>query len=172
MIKSFRGKTPRVDASAFVSEAAYIIGDVEIGENCSIWPGAVIRGDTSRVVIGKNTAVEDNCVIHSDESSGSGTRIGDNVNIGHGAIVHGKNIGNNVLVGINAAVLHGAVIGDFCLIGAGCVVSEKMVIPEGSFVVGVPAKIKGKVPEKLMHWLRDVPGAYADLARQYKDEGL
>jgi carbonic anhydrase/acetyltransferase-like protein (isoleucine patch superfamily) len=172
MIKSFRGKTPRVDASAFVSEAAYIIGDVEIGENCSIWPGAVIRGDTSRVVIGKNTAVEDNCVIHSDESSGSGTHIGDNVNIGHGAMVHGKNIGNNVLVGINAAVLHGAVIGDFCLIGAGCVVSEKMVIPEGSFVVGVPAKIKGKVPEKLMHWLRDVPGAYAGLARQYKDEGL
>jgi carbonic anhydrase/acetyltransferase-like protein (isoleucine patch superfamily) len=172
MIKRFRGKTPRIADSAFISETAYIVGDVEIGENCSIWPGAVIRGDTGRIVIGKNTAVEDNCVIHSDESTSSGTVIGDNVNIGHGAMIHGKRIGNNVLVGINAVVLHGAEIGNFCLIGAGCVVSEGMVIPDGSFVVGVPAKIKGKVPEKLMHWVQDVPGAYANLAKQYKEEGF
>ena len=87
-------------------------------------------------------------------------------------MVHGKKIGNNVLVGINATILHGVEIGDFSLIAAGCVVSEKMVVPEGSFVVGVPAKIKGKVPEKLMFWLREVPGAYANLAKHYKEEGL
>lgn len=172
MIKSFEGKTPQIAASAYVSEAAYVVGDVEIGENCSVWPGAVIRADSGHIVIGKNTAIEDNCVIHSGELSNPDVSIGNNVNIGHGAMVHGQKIGNNVLVGINAVILHNAIIGDFCLIGAGCVVSEGMVIPDNSFVVGVPAKIKGKVPEKLMHWLRDVPGEYAELAKQYREEGL
>jgi carbonic anhydrase/acetyltransferase-like protein (isoleucine patch superfamily) len=172
MIRSFNGKTPRIADSAFISEAAYIVGDVEIDENCSIWPGAVIRADTGPIIIGKNTAVEDNCVIHSGDPSSLDTFIGDNVNIGHGAVVHGKKIGNNVLVGINATILHDSEIGDFCLIGAGCLVSAGMIIPDNSFVVGVPAEIKGKVPEKLMHWLRDVPGKYAELGKQYKDEGL
>ena len=131
-----------------------------------------MRADTGRIVIGENTAVEDNCVIHSGEPDNPDTFIGDNVNIGHGAVIHGYKIGNNVLVGINAAVLHSAVIGNFCLIGAGCVVSEGMVIPDDSFVVGVPAKIKGRVPEKLMHWLREVPGAYVELGRWFKEEGL
>jgi carbonic anhydrase/acetyltransferase-like protein (isoleucine patch superfamily) len=172
MIKSFNGKTPRIADSAFISEAAYIIGDVEIGENSSVWPGAVIRADSGLIVIGENTAVEDNCVIHSGEPSNPDTFIGDNVNIGHGAMVHGQKIGNNVLVGINAVVLHNAVVGNFCLIGAGCVVSEGMVIPDNSFVMGVPAKIKGPVPEKLMHWLRYVPGEYVKLNQKYRDAGL
>jgi carbonic anhydrase/acetyltransferase-like protein (isoleucine patch superfamily) len=172
MIRSFNGKTPQIAASAFISEVAYIVGDVAIGEDSSIWPGAVIRGDTGRVVIGRATAIEDNCVVHSGKSGEGDTFIGDMVNVGHGAVIHGRKIGNNVLVGINAVILHGVVIGDFCLIGAGCVVSEDMVIPDGSFVVGVPGKIKGKVPEKLMHWLRDVPREYIEFARQYKAEGL
>ncbi len=90
MIKSFNGKTPKIAASAFVSEAAYIVGDVEIGENSSVWPGAVIRGDTGRVVIGKYTAIEDNCVVHSGKPSEGDIFIGDMVNIGHGAVIHGR----------------------------------------------------------------------------------
>jgi len=172
MIKSFNRKTPKIAASAFVSEAAYIVGDVEIGENSSIWPGAVIRGDTGRVVIGKYTAIEDNCVVHSGKPGEGDVFIGDMVNVGHGAVIHGRRIGNNVLVGINAVVLHDAEIGDFCLIGAGCIVSEGMVVPGHSFIAGVPGKIKGKVSQEQMFWLRDVPPEYAELGRQYKEEGL
>ena len=172
MIRSISGKTPQIAQSAFVSEAAYIVGDVEIGEDSSVWPGAVVRGDTGRVVIGRATAIEDNCVVHSGKPGEGDIIIGDMVNIGHGAVVHGRRIGSNVLIGINAVILHGVVIGDFCLIGAGCVVSEDMVVPDGSFVVGVPGKIRGKVPEKLMSWLRDVPYEYVEFARQYKAEGL
>jgi carbonic anhydrase/acetyltransferase-like protein (isoleucine patch superfamily) len=172
MIKSFNGKTPQIAASAFVSEAAYIVGDVVIGEDSSVWPGAVVRGDTGRVIIGRATAIEDNCVVHSSTPGGGDIFIGDMVNVGHGAVIHSKRIGNNVLIGINAVVLHGSVIGDFCLIGAGCVVGEDMVVPDGSFVVGVPGKIKGNVPDKLMRWLRDVPGEYVEFARQFKAEGL
>ena len=172
MIRSFNDKTPRIAESAFISEAAYIVGDVEIGEYSSVWPGAVIRGDTGRVVIGEYTAIEDNCVVHSGEPGKGDTFIGDMVNIGHGAVVHGRKIGNNVLVGINAVILHDSEIGDYCLIGAGCVVNDGMIVPDNSFVVGVPGKIKGKVPDKQMHWLRDVPREYAEFGRQYKEEEL
>ncbi len=172
MIRNFNGKTPRIADSVFISEAAYIVGDVEIGEGSSVWPGAVIRGDSGRIVIGRNTAIEDNCVVHSGKPADPDTFIGDNINVGHGAVIHGRKIGDNVLVGINAVILHDAVIGNFCLIGAGCVVSEGMVIPDGSFVVGVPARIIGKVPEKQLHWLTGVPGEYAELGRRYKEAGL
>ena len=130
-----------------MSEAAYIVGDVEIGENSSVWPGAVIRGDTGKVVIGRNTAIEDNCVIHSRIPGEGDTFIGDMTNVGHGAVIHGKKIGNHVLIGINATILHNTEIGNYCLIGAGCLVSESMKIPGNSFVVGIPGKIKGKVSE-------------------------
>jgi carbonic anhydrase/acetyltransferase-like protein (isoleucine patch superfamily) len=172
MIRSFNGKTPRIAASAFISEAAYIVGDVEIGENSSVWPGAVIRGDTGRVVIGNNTAIEDGCILHSGMPPDSDMIIGDNVNIGHGAMVHCKKIHNHVLIGINAVVLHHAEIGDYCLIGAGCVVSERMVVPDHSFIVGVPGKIKGKVTEKQIFWLDDAPREYVELAKRCKEEGL
>lgn len=172
MIRSFNGKAPKIASTAFISEAACIIGDVEIGEHSSVWPGAVIRGDTGRVVIGKYTAIEDNCVVHSGIPPDGDTFIGDMVNIGHGAMIHGRRIGNNVLVGINATVLHSAEVGNFCLIGAGCLVSEDMVIPDGSFVVGIPGKIKGKVTEEQMFWLKDGPREYAELGKQHKEAGL
>ena len=172
MIRSFNGKTPKIAASAFISEAAYIVGDVEIGENSSVWPNAVIRADMGRVVIGNNTAIEDGCVIHSVGPPYEATYIGDMVNIGHSAVIHGYRIGNNVLIGMNATILHGSEIGKFCLIGAGCLVGEGMKIPDNSFVVGVPAKIKGKVPEKQMPWLREATLGYAEMGRQYKAEGL
>jgi carbonic anhydrase/acetyltransferase-like protein (isoleucine patch superfamily) len=172
MIRSIGGKTPRIASSAFVSEAAYVVGDVEIGEDASVWPGAVIRADTGRIVIGKGTAVEDGCIIHSGMPPQEVTVVGDYVNIGHGAVVHGYRIGNNVLIGMNATVLQGAEIGDFCLIGAGCLVSEGMKVPHGSFVVGVPGRIKGRVPENLMTWLREVPPAYVELGRRYREAGL
>jgi len=174
MIRSFRGKTPQIAESAFVSEAAYIVGDVDIGENSSVWPGAVIRGDLGKITIGKNTAVEDNCVIHSGSPSVPtlDVTIGDNVHIGHGAVINCRKIGNHVLIGMNATILHDAEIGSFCIIGANCLVNQGMRIPNRSFVVGIPAEIKGEVSSKQLWWVEKAPQIYAELIKAYKWEGL
>jgi carbonic anhydrase/acetyltransferase-like protein (isoleucine patch superfamily) len=173
MIKAFNGKVPKIAKTALVSEAAHIIGDVEIGENSSVWPGAVIRADFGKITIGKNTAVEDNCVIHSGSPSVPlrDITIGDEVHIGHGAVIHGSKIGSNVLIGINATILHDAEIGNFCIIGAGCLVSEGMKIPDNSFVVGVPGKIKGQISPQQSFWLKEASQGYDKLAQLYKKQG-
>jgi len=172
MIRSFNGKTPRIAASAFVSEAAYVVGDVEVGEKASVWPGAVIRGDTGRITIGRFTAVEDGCVIHSGIPPHGDTSVGDMVNIGHGAVIHSRKIGHHVLIGMNATVLQGSEIGNYCIIGAGCVVSEGMKVPDNSLVVGVPGKITGVVTARHLPLVEKVPVEYAELGRQYKEAGL
>jgi carbonic anhydrase/acetyltransferase-like protein (isoleucine patch superfamily) len=175
MIRSFNGKTPKVAESAFISEAAYVIGDVEIGENSSVWPGAVIRGDMGKIIIGKNVVVEDNCVIHSGSPiipPTSDVIIGDNVIFGHGAVSNGRRIGNNVMVSMKATILHDAEIGDNSIIAAGCVVTEKMKIPEKSFVVGVPGEIKRKVADYQSYWMKESPRIYAEIAQLYKQQGL
>jgi len=175
MIRSFNGKTPKIHETAFVSEAAYIIGDVELGENSSVWPGAVIRADLGKITIGKNSVIEDNCVIHSGSPSfppNIDVTIGENVIIGHGAVSNAHKIGNNVVIGMNSTLLHNVEIGDYSIVAAGCVVKEKMKIPEKSFVVGVPAAIKGKISDEQLWWSKNSPIIYNELARQYKREGL
>ncbi len=175
MIRSFNGKTPKIAESAFISEAAYVIGDVEIGENSSVWPGAVIRGDMGKITIGKNVVVEDNCVIHSGSPALpciTDVTIGDNVIIGHGAISNGRRIGNNAMVSIMATILHDVEIGDYSIIAAGCVVKEKMIIPDKSFVAGVPGEIKGEVSEEQLWWTNNSPEIYKEWAQKYKREGL
>ena len=168
MIRSFNGKAPRIADSAFVSETAYVIGDVEIGENSSVWPGAVIRSDFASIKIGCNNLIEDNSVLHT----GTPMEIGDNVVIGHGVVMHGKKIGNNTLIGNNATILGEAEIGSFCIIGAGCLVSQGMKIPDRSFVAGVPGEIKGEASPQQLWWVQEGPQAYIELARQYKEQGL
>ena len=176
MIRSLSGKTPKIAESAFVSEAAYVIGDVEIGEDSSVWPGAVIRGDFGSIKIGKNTAIEDNCVIHAGTPSTPSYRedvtIGDNVHIGHGAVINCRRIGSNVLIGMNSTILHDAEIGDFCIIGAGCLVRQGMKIPDKSFVAGVPGEIKGEASPEQLWWVEEGPQAYAELVKRYKEQGL
>lgn len=170
MIQTFEGKRPKIADSAFVSQCAHIIGDVEIGNNCSVWPGAVIRGDLGKIIIGENTAVEDNCVIHSGSPSSSDQSIyiGNQVHIGHGAVLNNHRIGNNVLIGMNATLLHDAEIGNFCIIGAACLITEGMKVPDYSFVVGVPGKIKGQVTDEQSFWIQEAPQAYTRLAARYK----
>ena len=114
MIRSIDGKTPQIHPSVFVSEAAYIVGDVIIGEGTSIWPGAVIRGDYGRIVIGRNCSIQDNCVLHTDDY----LELGDNVLMTHGAVIHGGKVGNNVMIGVNAVCLEDCDVGDYVLIGA------------------------------------------------------
>jgi carbonic anhydrase/acetyltransferase-like protein (isoleucine patch superfamily) len=172
MIRSFNGKTPKIAESAFVSEAAYVIGDVEIGENSSVWPGAVIRGDSGNIKIGNNTSIEDNCVIHSGLPPSGDVTIGDKVHIGHGAVINCRRIGNNVLIGMNSTILHDAEIGSFCIIGANCLVKQGMKIPDRSFVAGVPGEIKGEVSPQQLWWVEEGPKIYAELTKQYKEQGL
>ena len=173
MIRSFNGRAPRIAESAFVSKAAHVIGDVEIGKNCVVMPGAVIRGDFGKIKIGNNTVVEDNCVIHS----GSLTElrdiaIGDNVVLGHGAVDHARRVGNNSLIGINAVLLHDSEIGDFCIIAAGAVVEQGAKIPPRSFVAGVPGKVKKEVSPEQLEWMELGAQVYMELAKQYKEEGF
>jgi len=168
VIRSINNKTPKIDESAFVSEAAYIIGDVEIGKNSGVWPGAVIRADFSSIKIGCNTMVEDNCVLHT----GVPMDIGDHVIIGHGVVVHGEKIGNNNLIGNNATILENSQIGNFCIIGAGSLVSAGMKIPDKSFVVGVPGKIMGQITPEQLEWLQKGSQSYMEMLRQYKQQGL
>ncbi|MFB0558943.1 MAG: gamma carbonic anhydrase family protein [Dehalococcoidales bacterium] len=141
MIRSFNGKTPKIARSVFVSQTACVIGDVEIGENCGIWPGAVIRADFASIKIGRNTDIEDNSVLHVKTPM----EIGENVVIGHAVTVHCSKVGNNTLIGSGAILLNEVEIGDNSVIAAGSVVTGGTKILGGSFVAGVPAEVKGKV---------------------------
>jgi carbonic anhydrase/acetyltransferase-like protein (isoleucine patch superfamily) len=168
VIKSFDGKTPKIAESAFISEAAYVVGDVEIGDYSNVWPGAVVRADFARIKIGRYVDIEDNCVVHA----GNDMEIGDNVIVGHGAVVHSRKVGSNVLIGMNATTLHNSEIGDYCIIAAGAVVTEEMKIPPNSFVAGVPAKVKSQVTEKQRGWTDGHFAFYPPLAKRYKDQKL
>ena len=168
MIREFNGRRPNIAPSAFVSEAAYVIGDVLIGNNSSVWPGAVIRGDVCKIKIGENTGIEDNCVVHG----ATDVLIGNGVIIGHGAVVHCHKIGDDVLVGNNATILNAAEIGSFCIIGAGALVTTDMKIPDMSLVIGVPAQIKGPISPKQRLELKEGSRLYTELAQEYRGQGL
>lgn len=168
MIRDFNGKSPKIAPSAFVSETAYVIGDVEIGENSNIWPGAVIRADFGKTTIGHNTSIEDNCVVHS----GTDVTIGNGVIIGHGAVIHCRRIGSNVLVGNNATILDDAEIGDFCIVGAGSLITSGTKIPDHSLAIGVPARIKGQLSPEQLAELKNGAEIYTKLAQKYKQQGL
>ncbi len=169
MIRTLGDKIPKIAESVFVSEAAYIVGDVEIGENCSVFPGAVIRADFGPIRIGKNTHIQDNAVVHAGFPL---LEIGDSVLVGHGAVVHARRIGNNVLIGMNATIMDNVEIEDSCVIAGGAVVVDGMKVPRNSFVVGVPAKIRGEVSPRQLTWLEEGPPVYSDCAQEYKKQGL
>ena len=168
MIRTVYGKTPRIHDTAFISEAAYIAGDVEIGECSSVWPGTVIRGDHAPIVIGKNTQIEDNCTVHT----GTPLHIGDNVHIGHNVVVHCARIGDTTLIGNHATLSEYAEIGDCCVVGAGALVTPGMKVPDRTFVVGVPAKIKGEVSEERIGITKQSVDIYVQMSKEYKEQGL
>jgi carbonic anhydrase/acetyltransferase-like protein (isoleucine patch superfamily) len=136
----------QVDPSAFVSPHAYVGGSVSIGAHSSVWPMAVIRGDEGEIRIGERTNIQDGCVLHADPDAY--LTIGDDVTLGHGAIVHGCTIGNNVLIGMGAVILNHAVIGEGSIVGARALVPERMIVPPGSLVLGIPGKLQPLRPEQ------------------------
>ncbi len=151
-----------IDKSTFVAQGAQIIGAVTIGENCGIWYNAVIRGDSDTIVIGNNTNIQDLSCLHVDR--GHKLSIGKGVTIGHGAIVHGCTVGDNVLIGMGAIIMNDAVIGNNCIIGAGALVTGKMQIPDGSMVYGNPAKIVRNISDEELDEIKKNAEVYVEHA--------
>jgi carbonic anhydrase/acetyltransferase-like protein (isoleucine patch superfamily) len=157
---------PNVHPSAYVHPAAVVTGDVTLGARVSVWPTAVIRGDTDRIVIGADTNVQDGTIIHVDH--GVPTTIGARVGIGHRAIVHGATIGDDVLIAMGAILLNRVRVGTGSIIGAGAVCTEGMEIPPNSLVLGVPARVVRETTEAERGRIRQTVESYLALQDEYK----
>ena len=168
IIRPFRGKTPKIAESALIADNVYIIGDVEIGENCSIWPGVVIRGDTSSVRVGSNCHIEENSVLHT------GTILEDYVMIGHGCMIEGF-VGTRSMISNTASLMPRSRVGRHCTIGASATVLGGQEIPDYTFAVGVPAKKQGTIdPDNVddRHYSVYYTRYMDELVAEYKKEGL
>jgi carbonic anhydrase/acetyltransferase-like protein (isoleucine patch superfamily) len=152
----------------FIAPNAAVIGDVILHENVSVWFSCVLRGDADRIEIGAGSNIQDGTVMHTDP--GFPMTVGENVTVGHNAMLHGCTIGDGSLVGINAVVLNGAVVGKGCLIGANALVTEDMEIPDGSLVLGSPAKIKSRLSEEQQLGLMHNAEHYVSNGRRYSAE--
>jgi carbonic anhydrase/acetyltransferase-like protein (isoleucine patch superfamily) len=168
MIISYRGKTPRIHPSAFVAPTAVLIGDVEVGEESSIWFGAILRGDMGPIRVGARTSVQDNAVLHVSTL----TQIDDDVTIGHAAVMEDCHVKRYALIGINAVLLNGCVIGEGSLVAAGSVVGERVEIPDGVLAAGVPAKVKKPIESPVAHRMREGVEEYVHLTHAYLSEGI
>ncbi|MEI6522203.1 MAG: gamma carbonic anhydrase family protein [Bacteroidota bacterium] len=149
LIKSIKGVVPKYGINCYFAENATLVGDVTMGEDCSIWFNAVVRGDVNSIKMGNKVNVQDGAVIHCTYQK-TKTVIGDNVSIGHNAIVHGCTLHNNVLVGMGAIIMDNCVVGSNSIIAAGAVLLENTVVESGSIYAGVPAKFVKKVDQKLI----------------------
>jgi carbonic anhydrase/acetyltransferase-like protein (isoleucine patch superfamily) len=159
-------KVPVIPASCYIAPEATIIGSVVLGERVSILPGAVLRGDNDPIVIGDDSNVQENSVLHTDP--GAPLTIGRGVTIGHQVMLHGCTIGDGTLIGIGAVVLNHAVVGKDCLIGAGAVVTEGKAFPDRSMIVGMPAKVLREISEDNVVRLRMSAESYVRRGAQYK----
>lgn len=172
MIRPIAGKTPALDPTALVAENATVLGEVSLGAECSVWYGAVVRGDCNRITLGARANVQDNCVLHCDGAHP--LSLGENVTVGHGAVLHGCTIERNVLIGMGATVLNGAVIGEGSIVGAGALVTENKIFPPHSLIVGVPAKLvktyEGEAAEQTLQDILDNAALYVREAKEHFSE--
>lgn len=146
------GKLPKFGKGVYVARGATVLGDVIVGDHASVWPGVVLRGDINRIEIGANTNIQDNTVVHLSDDHG--VRVGEWTTIGHSAVIHACTIGDECLIGMGAIILDGAEIGNQCLIGAGALVTGGMKIPDGSMVLGSPAKVVKALSEEKRRGLK------------------
>jgi carbonic anhydrase/acetyltransferase-like protein (isoleucine patch superfamily) len=164
---SLAGQRPTVHPSAWVAPSAELIADVVLGEEASVWFGAVIRGDNTRITVGARSNVQEGVAMHSD--AGVPLTVGEDCTIGHHAILHGCTIGSNTLIGMGAVVLNRAVIGDNCIVGANALVTEGKTFPAGSLIVGQPARAVRQLDEAAIAALRISAAHYVAKARAYAD---
>ena len=162
----FNGVAPSINENAYVSESVDIIGDVKVEENVSIWFGARLRADMNKIVIGANSNIQENAVVHVDIESP--VIIGENVTIGHSAIIHGCNISNNVLVGMGSIILNNAKISKNSIVGAGALVTQGKEFEEGVLILGNPAKAVRKLSEEEIKSIKRLADNYVALSKKYK----
>src|SRR5215510_11730439 len=160
--------SPQIHETAWVADSAQVIGNVELGEAASVWFGTVIRGDTYKIRVGKGSNIQDNSMLHTDEDVP--LVIGDRVTVGHHVMLHGCEIGDGSLIGIQAVILNGAKIGRNCIVGAGALVTPGKEFPDGSMIIGSPAKaVKQLSPEQIEHAQRGAQH-YIDNAARFRAE--
>ena len=163
------GVAPRMADSAWVADSAQVMGNVVLGENSSVWFGAVLRGDTETITLGEGSNIQDGSVMHADV--GFPLSVGKHVTVGHQVMLHGCTIGDESLIGIGATVLNGAKIGRNCLVGAGSLVTEGKEFPDGSMIMGSPAKVVKSLTPEQIEGLRRSAGHYIENAARYR-QGL
>lgn len=166
MIRNFKDNVPKIHESCFIADSADIIGKVNIEEKCSIWFGAVLRGDCNSIHIGKGTNIQDNCTVHVGLNVS--VEVGEYVTVGHNAIVHGCKIGDNCLIGMGAIILNGAEIGSDTIIGAGSLVTSGKKIPSGVLCIGSPAKVVRELTEEEKKNISVSSMHYIEEAKEYK----
>ncbi len=168
LIKSVRGKSPQYGKNCFFSENATLIGELIMGDDCSVWYQAVVRGDVNSIIIGNRVNIQDGAVIHGTFEQ-SATFIGDDVSIGHNAIVHGCTISDRVLVGMGSIIMDGSIVGSNSIIAAGSVLPKNTIVPEGSIFAGIPAKkIKDVSPELQKGEIERIAANYIQYASWFK----
>mgnify|MGYP000585418439 CR=1 FL=1 len=160
------GVAPEVAESAWIADSAQVMGRVSIGPDASVWFGTVVRGDTESITIGEGSNIQDASVLHADQ--GKPLVVGRNVTVGHQVMLHGCTIGDESLIGIGAVVLNGARIGKNCLVGAGSLVTEGKEFPDGSMIIGSPAKAIRQLSPEQIEGLRQSAKHYIDNARRFK----
>ena len=169
MIRSYRGRTPQIPASAYIDPDAVIIGDVTIGEHSSVWPSVVIRGDVNWIRIGARTNIQDGSVLHVMKDTHP-LVLGDAVTIGHGVILHGCTIESNVLIGMGSILLNGAKIGSGSIVAAGTLVPEGAVVPPGSLFMGHPGKLRRALTPEDQASIEAYAARYIEYSETYKAE--
>lgn len=160
------GAAPQLAASAWVADNAQVMGDVVLGEDCSVWFGVTVRGDTDTIHIGRGSNIQDGSVLHAD--MGLPLTIGEHVTVGHQVMLHGCTIGDESLIGIGAIVLNGAKIGKNCLVGAGALVTEGKEFPDGSMIIGSPAKAVRQLTPEQIEGLRQSAKHYVANAQRFR----
>jgi carbonic anhydrase/acetyltransferase-like protein (isoleucine patch superfamily) len=166
-VYELEGKSPALSTGVWIADSAEVIGAVEIGEDANIWFGAVVRGDTETIRIGAGTNIQDASVLHADV--GKPLTIGNNVTVGHQVMLHGCTIGDGSLIGIGAVVLNGARIGKGCLVGAGALVTEGKEFPDGSMIIGSPAKAVRELTQAQQQGLVASAKHYVENARRFRN---
>ncbi|NPB08089.1 MAG: gamma carbonic anhydrase family protein [Aquificae bacterium] len=166
LVKPYKGVWPKIGRGVFLAENAVVIGDVEIGEDSSVWYGTVVRGDVNYIRIGKRTNIQDNCIVHVTHERYP-TIVGDEVTVGHGVILHGCVLGNRILVGMGAVVMDGVEVEDYVIIGAGAVVPPGKRIPSGVVVAGVPAKVIRELKEEEVRLIEQSAKNYVRYKGEY-----
>ena len=166
MLRAFRGIIPTIATSAFIEDTAVVVGDVVVGSESSVWFNAVVRGDVHYIHIGHRTNVQDLCLLHVTSDTHPLT-LGDDITVGHHAVLHGCTIKDRVLIGMGAVIMDGAVIEEDCIVGAGALVTERMHVPPKSLIHGTPARVRRSLTDDELEWIKESALNYIRYAQYY-----